>query len=74
VDGQSQSDARAVRIAALKASIEELRRERRRVLGIVTTARLDPQSQVTMDDRLRAIQEKLRLELSRLSDLEKTLD
>lgn len=74
MDGQSQSDARAVRIAALKASIEELRRERRRVLGIVTTARLDPQSQVTMDDRLRAIQEKLRLELSRLSDLEKTLD
>ena len=74
VVSESQSDARADRIAALKSNIDEFRRERRRILGTVATVRLDPESIVTLDNRLRTIRGNLLREQGRLFDLENALD
>jgi hypothetical protein len=53
-------------IELLKAGIEELRRERRRLLGILATTRLDPDSLEKMEGRLLAVRAKLRSDLDRL--------
>ena len=69
-----QSILRAARVVALKDTIDELKRERRRLLGAVTTAPLGPESHATVDALLRAIQDRLRIDLDKLFELENGLD
>jgi hypothetical protein len=59
-------------IELLRAGIEELRRERRRLLGILATTRVDPDSLEKMEGRLLAVRAKLQSDLDKLSDLEAT--
>ena len=50
------------------AGIEELRRERRRLLGILATTRVDPNSVEKMEGRLLAVQAKLQSDLNKLTN------
>jgi hypothetical protein len=59
-------------IELLMAGIEELRRERRRLLGILATTHVDPDSLGIMEGRLLAVRAKLQADLNKLSDLEAT--
>jgi len=54
----------------LMAGIEELRRERRRLLGILATTHVDPNSVEKMEGRLLAVRAKLRSDLDKLPDLQ----
>jgi hypothetical protein len=65
MDGQRDNE-----IELLIAGIEELRRERRRLLGILATTRVDPDSLEKMEGRLLAVRAKLQSDLDKLSDLE----
>lgn len=69
-----QGMVRAAKIAALKKTISELERERRRLLGAVATAPLDPESHATADALLRALRDRLSTESDKLFDLENGLD
>lgn len=55
-------------IQALRAGVEELRRERQRLLGIVSTTHLEPSALTAMEGRLLAIRQKLSCDLDRLVD------
>jgi hypothetical protein len=61
-------------IELLRAGIEELRRERRRLLGILAYNAVDPDSLEKMEGRLLAVRAKLQSDLDKLSDLEATSD
>ena len=60
------------KIEALTAKVDDLRRERRRLLGIVSTMRIDPELRDRMERRLHMIRRELGQELDRLFDLEHT--
>lgn len=67
---QTGEDKRRAEIEALRTEIKELGRERRRLVGLISTTHLDPYSLEAMERRLIAVRERLRNQEALLFELE----